>query len=98
MWTNENRGQYDPSKRRYPIDLTDDESAWVTPLISSAKRGGNKRTVFMRNVVDVLVYILSTGCQWRAIPKDLAPRCTATFFFRWRHHGTLDGIDQALYV
>jgi hypothetical protein len=45
MWTNENRGRYDRSKLRYPSDLTDDEWAWIKPLIPPAKRGGNKRTV-----------------------------------------------------
>ena len=99
MWTNENRGRYDRSKLGYPSDLTDDEWALVAPLIPPAKRGGNKRTVVMRNVVDGLMFILSTGCQWRAIPKDLAPRSTVHgFFLRWQYDGTLDRIHQALYV
>lgn len=45
MWTNENRSRYDRSKLRYPSDVTDEEWALVGPLIPSAKRGGNKRTV-----------------------------------------------------
>ena len=76
MWTNENRGRYDRSRLRYPSDLTDDEWALVEPLIPPGKRGGDKRTVIMREVVNGLMYILSTGCQWRAIPKDLPPRST----------------------
>ena len=63
MWTNENRGRYDRSKLRYPSDLTDDEWALIGPLIPPAKRGGNKRTVVERSIVDGLMYILSTGCQ-----------------------------------
>src|SRR6266478_9496413 len=59
---------------RYPSDLTDEEWALVEPLIAPAKRGGNKRTVDVREVVNGLMYVLSTGCQWRAIPKDLPPR------------------------
>ena len=58
---------------RYPSDLTDDEWALVGPLIPPAKRGGNKRHVDERAIVDGLMYILSTGCQWRALPKDLPP-------------------------
>ncbi len=73
MWTNENRGFYDRSKLRYPSDLTDEEWALIEP----AKRAGGKRTVDMREVVNALMYVLSTGCQWRAIPKDLPPRSTA---------------------
>jgi len=78
MWTNENRGRYDRSRLRYPSDLTDDEWNLVECLIPPGKRGGDKRTVIMREVVNGLMYILSTGCQWRAIPKDphRARHCT----------------------
>ncbi len=82
MWTNENRSFYDRSKLRYPSDLTDEEWALIEPEIPPAKRGGGKRTVDMREVVNGLMYVLSTGCQWRAIPKDLPPRTTV--------HGYLD--------
>jgi transposase len=76
MWTNENRSLYDRSMLRYPSDLTDEEWALVEPLISPAKPGGGKRTVVMREVVNGVMYVLSTGCQWRALPKDLPPRST----------------------
>ena len=99
MWTKENRGRYDRSKLRYPSDLTDDEWALVAPLIPPAKRGGNKRTVNVRAVVNGLMYILSTGCQWAAIPKDLPPRSTVNDYFRrWDDDGTLDRIHHALFV
>ena len=62
MWTTENRSRYDRRKLRYPSDLTDGEWALVAPLIRPAKRGGNKRTVNVREVVNGLMYILSTGC------------------------------------
>ena len=71
MWTNENRGNYDRGNLLYPSDLTDEEWRLVEPLIPPAKRGGDKRTVNIREVVNALLYVLSTGCQWRAIPKDL---------------------------
>ena len=74
MWTTENRGRYDRDRLRYPSDLTDEEWKLVEPLIPPAKRGGDKRTVDIREVVNALMYVLSTGCQWRAIPKDLPPR------------------------
>ena len=79
MWTTENRGRYDRRKLRYPSDLTDEEWALAAPLIPSAKRGGNKRTVNVREVVNGLMYILSTGCQWAAIPKDLPPRVSVVW-------------------
>ena len=99
MWTIENRGRYDRSRLRYPSDLTDDEWALVAPLIPPAKRGGNKRTVDVREVVNGLMYILSTGCQWAAMPKDLAPRSTVhDYLGRWDWDGTLARIHHTLYV
>jgi transposase len=99
MWTKENRGRYDRSRLRYPSDLTDAEWAHVEPLIPPARRGGNKRHVNTREVVNGLMYVLSTGCQWRAIPKDLPPRSTIyDYFDLWSWDGTLDGIHHALYV
>ena len=99
MWTDENRGRYDRSKLRYPSDLTDAEWAYVEPLLPPAKHGGAKRTVNLREVVNGLLYVLSTGCQWRAIPKDLPPKSTVyDYFDLWDWDGTLDRIHEALYV
>ncbi len=61
MWTSENRARYDRSKLRYLSDLTDAEWGLVASLIPPAKRGGNKRTVNVREVVNGLMYVLSTG-------------------------------------
>ncbi len=99
MWTAENRGRYDRSRLRYPSDLTDEEWALIASGIPPAKRGGNKRSVDLREIVNGLMYILSTGCQWRAIPKDLPPRSTLYGYFDlWSWDGTLDRIHHALYV
>lgn len=99
MWSTENRARYDRSRLRYPSDLTDEEWALVAPGIPAAKQGGNKRTVDVREVLNGLMYVLSTGCQWRAIPKDLPPRSTVNYYFcRWQHDGTLDRLHHALYV
>jgi transposase len=99
VWTSKNRGRYDRSGLRYPSDLTDEEWAFVEPLIPPAKRGGNRRTVSVREVVNGLMYVLSSGCQWRAIPKDLPPRSTVyDYFDLWSWDGTLDRIHDALYV
>ena len=59
---------------------------------------GGKRTVIMREVVNGLMYILSTGCQWRAIPKDLPPKSSVyDYFDLWTYDGTLERIRHALY-
>src|SRR5713101_9113008 len=98
MWTAKNRGRYDRSQLRYPSDLSDDEWALVESLIPAAKRGGNRRHVDVREVVNGVMYILSTGCQWRALPKDLPPRSTVFGYLDWWiYDGTLDRIHQALY-
>ena len=84
MWTNENRGRYDRSKLRYPSDLTDEEWSIIGPVLPPANG---------------LIYILSTGCQWASLPKDLPPRSTVNdYFCRWNYDGTLDRIHHALYV
>ena len=99
MWTNENRPRYSRGKLRYPSDLTDDEWSHVEPLIPRAKRGGRPRDVDVRDVLNGILYVLSTGCQWRYVPKDLPPRSTLhDYLQRWNYDGTLGRIHHALYV
>jgi transposase len=99
MWTQENRCHYDRSHLRYPSDLTDEKWAEVASEIPPAKPGGNKRTVDVRKVLDGLMYLLSTGCQWDAIPKDLPPKSTVRDYFdRWTDDRTLGRIHHALYM
>lgn len=99
MWTVENRARYNRDHLRYPSDLTDEEWGLIEPLIPPAKKGGNKRTVDVRAVVNGVMYVLSTGCQWRYIPKDLPPRSTVyDYLSLWQWEGTLDRIHHALYV
>ena len=99
MWTAENRKRYDRSQLRYPSDLTDDEWRLIEPLIAPAKRGGRKREVNVREVMNGVMYVLSTGCQWRAIPKDLPPRSTVfAYLDLWSYDGTLERIHHELYV
>jgi transposase len=68
-------------------------------LIPNAKGGGNKRTIDVRAVLNGVMYILSTGCQWAARPLDLPPRSTVNDYLRrWDEDRTLDRIHHALYV
>jgi transposase len=99
MWTVENRAKYNRDHLRYPSDLTDAEWALIEPLIPPAKKGGNKRTVDVRAIVNGVMYVLSTGCQWRYTPKDLPPRSTVhDYLSLWEWDGTLDRIHHVLYV
>ena len=58
MWTTENRCRYDCSHLRYESDLTDEEWAEIVSQIPPARRGGNKRTVNIREVVNGLTFRL----------------------------------------
>ena len=99
MWTHQNRGHYNRDLLRYPSDATDEEWAYVAPLIPKAKSGGRKREVNVREVFNGVMYVLSTGCQWCYIPKDLPPKSTVyRYFCDWGCDGVLDRIHHALYV
>ena len=69
MWTRENRSLYEREGARYPSDLRDAEWALIVPLIPPAKRGRRRREVDVREVMNGVLYVLETGCQWRALPK-----------------------------
>src|SRR5262249_46462590 len=77
-------------------DLTDEQWALVVPLIP-VYPGGRPRKTSMRDVVNAIVYLARTGCQWRYLPKDLPPRSTVWGYFdQWRHNGTLERIHNVL--
>jgi len=99
MWTPEHRRAADRRGLRYPSDLNDAEWALAEPLIPPAKRGGRKRTVDVREVLNAIFYVLSTGCQWQALPKDLPPKSTVyDYLALWDWDGTLRHIHDVLYV
>ena len=99
MWTPEHRRAADRRGLRYPSDLTDAEWALVAPLIPPAKRGGRKREVNVREVLNGIFYVLSTGCQWNAIPKDLPPKSTIyDYLDLWDWDRTLERIHHTLYL
>ena len=99
MWTPEHRQAAARRGLRYPSDLTDAEWALIEPMIPPARRGGRPRDVNVREVLNGIFYVLWTGCQWSALPKDLPPKSTAHHYFMlWDWDGTLERIHHALYV
>src|SRR4051794_8848549 len=99
MWTTEQRQAHERRGLRYPSDLTDAEWALVEPFIPPARRGGRRRTVDVREVLNGLLYVLATGCQWRALPKDLPPKSTVHDYpTLWAWDGTLRRLRHALFV
>ncbi|UPT99863.1 IS5 family transposase (plasmid) [Bradyrhizobium barranii subsp. apii] len=99
MWKPEHRCAAERHGLRYPSDLTEAEWAMIAPRIPPAKRGGRPRNVDVREVLNAIFYVLWTGCQWKALPKDLPPKSTAHYYFMlWQWDGTLERIHHALYV
>lgn len=98
-WTVEHRRAADRRGLRYPSDLTDVEWTIVQPLLRPGKRGGRPRKVDLREVLNGLFYVLSTGCQWQALPKDLPPKSTVwDYLSLWDWDGTIEHIHHALYI
>ena len=98
MWKPEHRVAADRSGLRYPSDLTDTEWVLVEALIPLARHGGRRRSVNVREVLNGIFYILWTGCQWKALPKDLPPKSTVHDYLElWNWDGTLERIHHATY-
>src|SRR5512132_4018461 len=99
MWTTGQRQAHERRGLRYPSDLTAAEWALVEPFVPPAKRGGRRRTVDVREVLNGILYVLATGCQWRALPKDLPPKSTVhDYLTLWARDGTLRRLHHALFV
>ena len=80
----------------YPSDVTDEQWALIEPHIP-VYPGGRPRKTSTRDVLDAILYILRTGCQWRYLPIDLPPKSTVwRYFDEWRHNGTLEAIHDSL--
>ena len=96
MWTLENRGLYARTGLGYPSDLMDAEWDLVRPFLLRRTRSG-PAPERRREIINAVLYVLSTGCQWRALPKDLPPRSTVHgWFVRWHCDGVLERLHFAL--
>jgi putative transposase len=99
MWTDLHRRAAERKGLRYPSDLSEAEWRLVESLIPPAKRGGRRRSINVREVLNGIFYVLSTGCQWKALPKDLPPKSTVyDYLDLWSWDGTLARIHHELYV
>ena len=81
----------------YPSDLTDAQWSLIEPHLPPEPGGGRPRKTAMRDVLDAVLYITRTGCQWRYIPADFPPKSTVwRYFDRWRRDDTLDRVHDRL--
>lgn len=86
-----------PAREAYPSDLTDAQWEILEPLIPASKPGGRPRQVAMREVMNTILYLNRTGCQWDMLPHDLLPKSTVyDYFAAWRNDGTWQRMLDAL--
>lgn len=82
-------------KQRYETDLSDEQWEEVRALVESAK--GRKASVSRREIVNAILYVARTGCQWRLLPRDF-PKWSTVYscYHRWAWNGTLDKLHAKL--
>jgi len=96
-WTEITRTHYRRDGLCYASDMTDAEWVLIAPFMPPRRRLGRPRSVDLRAVANAILYILATGCQWRALPKNFPPRSTIQgYFYRWRDEGTWQRINLDL--
>lgn len=96
-WTDAARRDHARRPPRYASDLTDEEWALIGPLMPPPRRVGRPREVDLREVVNAILYLASTGCQWRMLPKDFPPVSTVQrYFYDWRDGGLWREISNTL--
>jgi len=96
-WTEITREQYRRDGLRYASDTTDEEWRLMERFMPAPCRRGRPRKVDLRAIVNAILYIAATGCQWRALPKDFLPCSTVRYYFyKWRGSGLWRSISDAL--
>ena len=67
---------------QYSTDLTDKQWQVIEKIINTQER---KRKHSLRNIMNAILYLPKTGCQWRMIPKDFAPWESVYYYFsKWK--------------
>ena len=96
-WTETTRRYYRRDGLRYASDLTDEEWALIEPFMPPPMATGRPRKTKLREVVEAILYMASTGCQWRALPKEFPPYSTVQgYFYAWSHGGLLADINRMM--
>ena len=99
MWTEITRRKYEREGQRYASDLTNSEWALIEPHMPAAKPLGRPRETELRAVLDAILYIVRTGCQWRTLPKDFPPFTTVQgYFYDWRDSATAACLRRSIFT
>jgi putative transposase len=96
-WTKTTREQYRRAGLRYASDTTAMEWISLSALLPMPARTGRPREWPLRTIMNAILYILATGCQWRALPKDFPPFTTVQhYFYDWRDRNVWRRINRVL--
>ena len=96
-WNRTTRKDYKRNAKRYESDVTDQEWALIEPMLPKQGRTGRPRQRDLREVFNAIQYVLATGCQWRALPRDFPPYSTVVnYFYGWQASGLFDRMMDAL--
>jgi putative transposase len=96
-WTKTTREQYRRDGLRYASDTTVKEWVLLSPLLRKRARTGRPPKWSLRTIMDAILYMLATGCQWRALPKDFPPFTTVQhYFYDWRDRNIWRRINRLL--
>ena len=96
-WTKITRKQYRRDGLRYASDTTDKEWRLLRRLLPKPRRIGRPGEWDLRIIMDAILYILATGCQWRALPKDFPPYQTVQYhFYNWRDRQVWRRVNRVL--
>lgn len=96
-WDDTARREYERRSARYASDVTDREWALIAPFLPPPRPVGRPRTANLREVVNAIFYMATTGCQWRMLPRDLPPTSTVQrYFYDWRDSGLWRTINNHL--
>src|SRR6266849_8260350 len=96
-WTEITRLQYRREDLRYASNMRDEEWALIEPLMPAPSSIGRPRTTNLRSVMNAILYMASTDCQWRQLPKEFPPYSTVqTYFYAWSWDGTFSVINRVL--
>ncbi len=84
-------------RKPYPSDLTDPQWQLIKPLIPPAKPRGRSRTIESHEILNAIIYVLKSGCDWRMLPHDLPNwKIVYHYFQRWQKDGTWKKLHDAL--
>ena len=90
----------DTARRQpYPTDLTDEQWELLKPFLQRPEPTGRPTTLDLREVVNALLYMARTGCQWRMLPHDFPHWASVRYYFdKWTLDGTWPEINAVLNV